>query len=173
MKRGNGMQTEDMKDLYDKCFRVFSRETELAGKIAALQEDLWKGVMERDWENIEARLKAVDALGAEFREAEAGREALLAEFPGSGDEKSRFYALVSRLSPESRNKLTGMYRGLKFECLRIRASGGALAGFLNEARTLAEGYLEAAFPERRGRLYSSQGTQLPPQSRSLVLNHRF
>ncbi|MDR1418865.1 MAG: hypothetical protein LBI86_00630 [Treponema sp.] len=173
MKRGNGMRMEDMNDLYDRCFSVLSRETELVGKIAALQEEVWKGVAGQDWENIETRLEAVDGLGAEFREAEAEREAVLSEFPGSGDEKGRFYAFVSRFPPASRNKLAGLYRGLKTECLRIRASGDALAGFLGEARTLAEACLEAAFPERRGRLYSSRGTQLPPLSRSLVLNHHF
>jgi hypothetical protein len=167
------MQTENMKDLYDRCFLVLSGETELVRKIASLQEEVWNGVMERKWEDIEARLEAVNGLGAEFRKMETEREAILSEFPGSGDEKSRFYTFVSRFPPESRNRLTEIYRALKNECLRIRISGDALAGFLNEARALMTGFLESAFPERRGRLYSSQGTQLPPLSASLVLNHHF
>ncbi|MDR2369924.1 MAG: hypothetical protein LBD71_00465, partial [Treponema sp.] len=74
---------------------------------------------------------------------------------------------------ESRNRLTGIYRFLKNECLRVKVSGDTLAGFLNEARSLVSGYLETVFPERRGRIYSSRGMQVEPPPRSLVLNQHF
>jgi hypothetical protein len=172
MKRGNGMET-DVKDLYDRCFLVLTRETELVGKIAAVQEEIWKGVLERTWEGMESRLETINVFEAEFRELEAEREAVLSLFPGSGDEKSRFYAFAAGFPAESRNRLTEIYRVLKNKCLRVRVSGDTLAGFLTEARSLVSGYLETVFPERRGRIYSSRGMQVEPSPRSLVLNQHF
>jgi hypothetical protein len=167
------MEMENMRELYERCALVFEGETALLRKISVIQDKIWQDVMNRAWDNIEAGIETVNGFASEFKALEAERQAVAAEFPGSGDEKSRFYAFAARFSPAMRNKLTGLYRNLKEECLKIRISGDTLTGYLNEIRSLVAGYLETAFPERRGRIYSSQGTQVPPPPRSLVLNHHF
>jgi hypothetical protein len=161
------------KDLHDRSMSVLIRETDILTKIASLQDEIRKGVLNRDWGNFEDLMAAVNGLNTEFTALEGERERIFAEFSGNGDEKSRFYALVAGFPPELRNSITGAYRKLKFETIKIKMNNDALLGFLNEARTVVAQYLEIAIPDKRGRLYSSRGTKVQPASRNIVLNHRF
>jgi hypothetical protein len=164
------------KVFYDKCLLILGRETEVLKKISALQELVWKAVAAREWADFESFNGAINALGGEFEVLEGEREKLLSELDtkqGRGDEKSRFYTLVSRFSPELRNELTQIYRNLKLEALKVRMSNDTLLNYLAEVRTVTAGFLEAAFPDRAGRLYTPQGTQIPADMRSVVLNRHF
>jgi hypothetical protein len=164
------------KALFEKCALILNRETGVIKKIAALQNLIWKAVSSREWTDFEAHNQAINALGGEFEALEAEREGLMSEIGsagGRGDEKKSFYTLVSRFSPELRNKLTGLYRNLKLEALKVRMSNETLLGYLAEARTMMAGFLEAVFPDRAGRLYTPQGTQASADMRSVVLNQRF
>jgi hypothetical protein len=149
------------------------RETDILKKIASLQDEIWKGVLSRDWSNFEDQMGAVNVLSAEFDGLEEEREGIFAEFPGRGDEKSRFYTLVAGFPPDLRNTITDAYRKLKLETIKVKMNNDALLDFLNEARAAVAQYLEMAIPDKRGRLYSSRGTQVQPAPRNMVLNHRF
>jgi hypothetical protein len=81
--------------------------------------------------------------------------------------------MISFFSPDLRNELTAMYRTLKLETMKVRASNEMLLNYLAGAKTLMAGFFEAAFPERTGRLYTSQGTQAAADMRSVMLNRHF
>jgi hypothetical protein len=164
------------KQFYEQCVLVLGREIEVLTKIGALQNIIQKAVASREWTDFEAHNQALNGLGFEFEALEAERVELLSEMGasgGPGDEKRRFYALVSCFSPELRDELAKMYRALKIETMRVRMSNEALAAYLANAKTMMTGFLEAVFPDRAGRLYTHQGTQSAPDMRSVVLNHRF
>ncbi|MDR1238659.1 MAG: hypothetical protein LBK27_00945 [Treponema sp.] len=164
------------KQFYEQCILILGREIEVLKKIGALQTIIRQAVSGREWTDFEAHNQALNGLGFEFEALEAERVGLLAEMGaagGQGDEKRRFYALVSCFSPELRDELARMYRALKFETMRIRMTNEALVTYLAGAKNMMAGFLEAAFPERAGRLYTHQGTQSAPDMRSVVLNHRF
>ena len=59
------------------------------------------------------------------------------------------------------------------ETFKIRLTNDTLLRYLNEARATAAAFLEAAFPDLKGRLYSRRGTQVPADMRSMVLNQRL
>jgi hypothetical protein len=164
------------KALFEKCALILGRELEVVKKIAALQAVIWKAVSNREWTDFEAHNQAINALGGEFDGLETEREGLLAKMggdTGQEDEKRRFYRLVSRFSPNFRRDLTGIYRTLKLETMKVRMSNEALLSYLAEARTTMAGFLEAVFPERAGRLYTPRGTQAAADMRSVVLNRHF
>jgi hypothetical protein len=164
------------KIIYKQCLLILGREIEVLKNIGALQNIIWKAVSNREWTDFEAHNQAVNALGSEFEALEVEREGILSGMdasPGAGDEKKRFYTLVSCFSPELRNELTGMYRDLKLETMKVRMSNEALVSYLAGAKTMMTGFLEAVFPDRAGRLYTPQGTQAVTDMRSVVLNRHF
>jgi hypothetical protein len=164
------------KQFYEQCLLILGREIEVLKKIGALQNIIQKAVASRGWMDFEAHNQALNGLGFEFEALEAERVGLLAEKSaagGGGDEKRHFYALISCFSPELRDELARTYRALKFEALRVRMVNEALAAYLAGAKNTMTGFLEAAFPERAGRLYTHQGTQSAPDMRSVVLNRHF
>jgi hypothetical protein len=164
------------KALYEQCFLILNREIEVLKKISALQNIIWEAVAGREWANFEVHNRAVNILGEEFEALETEREALLSKLDpsgGRGDEKKRFYTLISCFSPDLRNELTARYRVLKLETMKVRMSNETLLNYLADAKTLLAGFLEAIFPGRAGRLYTPQGTQAAADLRSVVLNRHF
>jgi hypothetical protein len=161
---------------YEQCVLVLGREIEVLKKIGALQGLIGKAVSSREWTDFEAHHQALNALRFEFEALEAERVELLSEMGaanGRGDEKRRFYALISCFSPEPRDELAKLYRALKLEAMRVRVANEALVSYLGGAKTMMTGFLEAVFPERAGRLYTPQGTQAAADLRSVVLNRHF
>jgi hypothetical protein len=167
---------ENEKVFYEQCVLILGRELEVLKQIGTLQTIIWKAVSSHEWTDFEAHNQTVNALGFEFEALEAERIGLLSEMGaagGRGDEKRRFYALISCFSPEPRDELAELYRSLKLETMKVRMTNETLVDFLAGAKTMMAGYLEAAFPDRAGRLYTPRGTQAAADLRSVVLNRHF
>jgi hypothetical protein len=49
----------------------------------------------------------------------------------------------------------------------------ALTHYLDGARAVVADFLEAAFPDRHGKIYSRQGTRIHADMRSMVLNRQL
>ena len=158
-------------NLVARCADVLKKETALLERLAAAQDIVRNAVFARDWTDLDAMLSRLDAYGAEFEKLEAERSRLFGEFGGAGREPVGFYALVSRLDPEARKELTDLYRKLKLDTLKVRLASDALSSYLSDARATLAGMLDAAFPDRRGRLYSKRGAPVHAEMRSIVLNH--
>jgi hypothetical protein len=164
------------KAIYKKCVLILGREIKILKKISALQDLIWGAVASRKWTDFEAHNQTVNALGREFEALEAEREGFFSEIGVAGgqeDEKKRFYRMISFFSPDLRNELTALYRTLKLETMKVRTSNEMLLSYLADAKTVMAGFLEAIFPDRAGRLYTSQGTQIAADMRSMVVNRRF
>ncbi|GHV48796.1 hypothetical protein AGMMS49546_39530 [Spirochaetia bacterium] len=173
------METDVMKGLYEGCSSILERETGMLREIESLQKLVWDAVISREWTDFEAHISRLNDFSAEFEVLEAERAEILAEFqekaplaPNHGEE-TRFYILVSRFPDAQRTELTNKYRELKKETIKVRISNDTLLSYLAGAKATVAGFLEAAFPDRKGRLYSRRGTAIPADMRSMVLNHRF
>jgi hypothetical protein len=164
----------EMTELCEKCSFILIRETELMKQIASLQSEVWNAVINRVWTDFEAQIRAINTLSAEFDALESEREALLPAFYHDNNRfDAGFYALVAEFPDELRNKLTEVFRELKMETIRVRISNDNLLSYLTEMKATITGFLEMAFPDRMGRLYSRQGTQIPQDMRSMVLNQHY
>ncbi|MDR0589757.1 MAG: hypothetical protein LBG25_04350 [Spirochaetaceae bacterium] len=155
---------------------ILERETAVLRKIAALQDSVRAAVLNRDWADFESLLQSLQEYGVQFETLESERVRFFstpgAASPGT-DEKAAFYALTARLPEAERAALTAAYRTLKMEILRLRLMNNSLTEYLSEAKCAAAAFLEAVFPDRKGRLYSRRGIQRPADMRSMVLNHSF
>jgi hypothetical protein len=156
--------------IFGRFSSILRRETELLREIGSLQKQVWETVLNRVWENFEGLMGNLNIMGAEFQVLEQERAGLMAEFGGQAREGESFYRLVSRLTGPEGRELAGLYRNLKSETLRVRISNDSLLDYLGEARTTVTGFLEAAFPDRKGKVYSRQGALIPADMRSMVLN---
>ncbi|MDR0722264.1 MAG: flagellar export chaperone FlgN [Treponema sp.] len=170
--------TEVLED--DRNVRILHLQNQVLEKIAAIQESVRNAVINREWTDFESLLKTMNQYGDQFQILEAERAALVSRFlEGSGspspkahhDTKSNFYSVVSRLPEQDRNSLTEMYRNLKLRVLKIRMANESLVAYLDEAKTMVNSFLEAAYPERKTRFYSRWGTKVAMDARSMMVNH--
>jgi hypothetical protein len=161
---------------YSACAGILAGEAEILGKIASLQEAVKAAVMNRDWADFEGLLGALQEYGERFEKLEKERVRLFSavgDAGGGGDGWVGFYTLIARLPPAEREELSAAYRALRLETLRMRLGNEALLEYLNEARSAVAAFLESAFPERGGRLYSRRGIHAPSDMRSMVFNRHF
>ena len=89
---------------------------------------------------------------------------------GFNHEGLGFYAFAARLPEQERRELSELYRRIKMRTLGVRFANDSLTDYLDETQAVVSGFLEAVFPDRRGKIYSRKGTQVSPDMRSMVLN---
>jgi hypothetical protein len=159
-------------NLVARCADVLRQETALLERLAAAQEVVRNAVFAREWADLETMLARLAAYGSDFELLEAERARLFAEFANNGGERESvgFYALASRLADADRRELTELYRRLKLDALKVRLANDALTTYLSDARATLSGFMDAAFPDRKGRLYSRRGRTVHPEMRSIVLD---
>lgn len=157
-------------NLVARCADVLKQETALLERLAAAQEVVRHAAFAREWSDMEAMLSRLDEYGSEFEALEAERGRVFEALGGGRREGGGFYALVARLDPADRRELTELYRRLKLDTLKVRLANEALSTYLNAARATLSEFLDAAFPDRRGKLYSRRGSAVHPEMRSIVLD---
>ncbi|GHV82140.1 hypothetical protein AGMMS49991_06980 [Spirochaetia bacterium] len=180
-----------MKTEYEGCVSVLRRELALVETIAAAQLQVRQAVLNREWADFEALMEDMARTGAEFEALEQERMEIFTPFAEqtnaaeaepeidpaaavcNSTENINFYALVSRFPPEERKGVTELYRNLKLKTIQIRLENDALTNYLNGARAVVADFLEAAFPDRHGKIYSRQGTRIRADMRSMVLNRQL
>lgn len=167
---------EMQASVVERCADVLRQETALLERLSAAQDVVRTAVFARDWADLESMLARLDAYALDFELLEAERERVFREFAPSGTgegESVGFYAVASRLPPTDRRTLTELYRRLKLDALKVRLANDSLTTYLAEARATLAGFMEAAFPDRRGRLYSRRGKAVDSEMRSIVLDRRL
>ena len=162
-----------MKETWDfsRCAAVFTAEIELLKKIYGIHTAVRQGVMGREWTDFNEKNQELNRLGEELTQLEDEREQLLGVL-SEGEEKP-FNALISDLPMEEGRELSRLYRELKMETLKMQTANETFLVYLNEAKTLANAYLEAACPARGGKLYTRRGQKVSQDLRSLVFNNSF
>jgi hypothetical protein len=148
-------------------------ELEAVTEAQAAQALVSEAVKRREWIDFNASIETVRALSARIDEIENRRLELTRDGGGISGAGLSFYDFVRRFSNDERQILCGLYRQLKFEAARLRFSSEALAAYLGEARLLAAGLLEAAFPEKRGKIYGRSGAERSAKLGGIVLDRRF
>ncbi len=159
-----------IQETADELMTVLRREVALLERLAAAQQIVREAVFAREWANLEAVLKRLSAYGEEFEDLDRERVRLFKVFRDGQPEAIGFYAMASQLDSVRKRELTDLYRRLKLDVLKVRLANGSLAAYLDEAKSLVGDFLAAAFPDRKGRLYSRRGAAVASDMSSLVLN---
>jgi hypothetical protein len=159
---------------YEQCSTLFSAELEILARISEAQTLVHGAVQHKEWVDFNTVIDSMKALSASLEELELERIALFErmETGGAGavSEVTRFYDFAATLPADERKHVTGLFRQLKLESAKVRFASDALSAYLYEAKTLIAGLLEAAFPEKRGKLYGRAGAPRQADMRSIVFN---
>ncbi|MDR3356389.1 MAG: hypothetical protein LBO04_04295 [Spirochaetaceae bacterium] len=159
-----------MNDGFVKCRAVLGRELEALVEAGAAAELVAEAVKRREWADFDGRISAMNEIGARIAGYEEARSALM---PGVNGSTGAFYQFVRRFPDEERRVLCDLYRQVRLEAARVRFRAAALASYLSEARALVSGILEAAFPEKRGKIYGKTGAERNANFGGIVLDRRF
>ena len=166
--------------LFNECKNILLQEIALIQRIEALQNVIREAVMNREWVDFDGHFKDLNGAREEFAVLESKRERLFAgihavqdEFCLEQDGTGKFYAFAAQFPAEQRSELTGIYRDLKQEALKVQAAGDALMGYIAGVRATMAGFFEIAFPDRGGKLYTPHGIPVSHDMRSMVLNRCF
>ena len=164
MKKKNEA-AEGITRLFNEECAVLTQVEEALGRIEA-------AVYEKRWTDFDGAQRGLESLRAELQELEARRTAL---FTASGGRtiNENFYLWAAALPAEDRRPLMDAYRALKFKTAAVEAANQAFSGYLNEMQRVVRVFLDAAFPERRGALYSRHGKSLGVDVRRAVLDKQF
>jgi hypothetical protein len=158
---------------YTECARILRQEIELLEKISALQVQVKNAIVNREWTDFEVFFGSLSAIGGEFEALDLERAELFARLAaelGLGSEGASFYQCAARLPEAERQELSELYRSIKTRTLEARLANESLTEYLGEIQALVSGFLEAVFPDRKGRIYTRRGTLLSPDMRSMTLN---
>ena len=164
---------------FDECVSVFRQEIALLQKISLVQNSVQNTVMNREWADFDWRIAEINQLGEEFQQLEtkrteifgALREKFMAE--SAPETEISFYSLAARLPQDECRELSGLYRDLKMETIRLKARNETFAGYLNEIKTITAAWLEAVFPAQSGKLYTRKGRQVSGGLFSMILNQHI
>jgi hypothetical protein len=158
---------------YTECALLLRQEIELLEKISALQAQVKNAIINREWTDFEDRFESLAAIGDEFEALDLERAEVFSRFAkelGLNEEDAPFYRCAARLPEPERRELSGLYRRIKMRTVEVRMANESLTKYLSEMQTVASGFLEAVFPDRKGRIYTRQGTLAAPDMRSMALN---
>jgi hypothetical protein len=159
---------------YDQCLSVLNKEIDLLKRISCVQNTVRKAVMEREWADFDWKIAQINQFGVEFGELDAERAGLFAALAAGKAANlgplPPFYALAAKLPENQRRELTGLYRTLKIETIKMRAMNETFLDYLNEAKTTAAAYMDAVFPARGGKVYTRKGGEAARELTSIVLN---
>ncbi|GHT85893.1 hypothetical protein FACS1894137_10750 [Spirochaetia bacterium] len=164
---------------YDECALILKQELRMLEQIQVLQGQVKNAVRSRQWTDFEGHLGSLAAIGDEFEALDRDRVQIFTAFarrmgfnyevecPPQGPD---FYAFAARLPEKERRELSELYRCIKMRTLGVRFANDSLMNYLDETQAVVSGFLEAVFPDRKGKIYSRRGTQVNPDMRSMVLN---
>jgi hypothetical protein len=158
---------------YAECALVFRQEIELLDKISVLQAQVKNAIINREWTGFEDLFESLAAIGDEFGALDLERARIFARFAkeaGIDREGAPFYRCVARLPQAERQELSELYRRIKTRTMETRLANESLAKYLGEIQGVVSGFLEAVFPDRKGRIYTRQGTQASPEMLGMALN---
>jgi len=134
---------------------------------------VYEAVINRDWNGFEANFSKLGKIGEEFTVLEHERERVFAGILTESGVSERFYSLAAGLPAEQRGELAEIYRALKLETLKVKITGETIMNAIAAAKATAAGFLEIAFPERKGKIYTPYGKPVSHDMRSMVLNQSF
>jgi hypothetical protein len=167
-----GLDMKKKNEAAERIARLFDEECIVLTQVEEMQERVETAVYQKKWTDFEDAQSRLEALSARLGELEARRMAL---FSASGErvQAENFYLWAAALPAGERERLMEAYRALKFKTAKIRAAASAFSGYLTEMRKVVHIFLDAAFPERRGALYSRHGKSLGVDVRRAVLDKQF
>jgi hypothetical protein len=158
--------------MYEDQVRVLKTEIAILKEVGGIHKSVRNAVYEKKWTDFDGAQNALNAAAVKLALCEKERVKLF-ESGSQDSDASSFYAYAATLPPEQRTEIAALYRELKLESAKMRISSGAFNKYLEESSSAVRGFLDAAFPDRRGKLYGRRGAVKETDMRSIVLDRHL
>ena len=165
---------------FDHCVSVFNQEIALLQKICQIQDSVREAVMAREWADFDWKMAEISQLGEDFNNLEAERVDIFAalkekfiDHQQNNEDSASFYALIANLPHEQCRQLSGLFRELKMETLKLKTQNEIFVAYLNEIKLVTSAWMEAIFPVQGGKLYTRKGSEASGELRSVVLSRHI
>lgn len=154
----------------EKVCQILQLQADIMERIGSIQELVKDAVMNREWTDFESMIHTLNEYGDQFQELETERSVTFDKIKEIYEEDDSFYGITARAPEEKRRKVTGLYRNLKSKTMQVKVSNETLTNYLDSAQTTVDSFFDAACPDRKNRFYSRQGSKVPVDMRSMVIN---
>lgn len=170
-----------MKPSVERLKDTLHNEIEALDRVAELERLIRNTVMERDWSQLEGRLRELEHWSSKVLDAEDARRECLAEFEGmsahhelsDGEVGVALLDILQQAPFADRTELTELYRRLKIAVMTVQSATYGLQAYVNAAAETTQAFLEELFPSHKGKIYSRSGSAESADRRALVLDHQF
>ena len=158
-------------EAYKSIIPILKAEIAVLESLSRSHEEVRQAVCGRKWTDFEKLIGELNKLSAEFEALEIKRAEAFSQLARqTDDEDMNFYNVIIKMPYLLRDEFSSLYRQLKVFVLRIRLANESLMNYIVEAKATVTDFLGAAFPDRKGRLYTRQGTEMEADMRSMVLD---
>lgn len=154
---------------------LLRKQAELLSAFAVKEHELQDAIIRRDWPAMDAVMPALEQLSRNLESVEHRRHVAVTKLKRSAGipDEAPFAEIVSRAGSEDRAELTSLFRDLQVNVLRVKTHTGGIDAYVRNSMKTANTVLGEIFPERKGTIYSSRGTQSPPRGSAMVLNREL
>ncbi|MDR0550777.1 MAG: hypothetical protein LBG72_02030 [Spirochaetaceae bacterium] len=157
---------------YEALLSSLHDELEALCGVSAILEQVNSALRDKRWEDYDRFMSAISAIGAKIERIENERGVLM-RCKDNENGELRFYTFIADFEYAERCALGDVYRDMKKQVARIRSANNAVHDYLTAQMSLVTGIMEAAFPERRGKIYGRCGKPRNSDMRSMILNRAF
>jgi hypothetical protein len=159
-----------MDKTYEDQKQALEAELALLSQVSLAQGELRRAVLEREWTNFEGLLERVDSYTQRFGALDEERLAVFSVSKDAEGAEPHFYTLLARFPEAQRRELSDLYRSLKTAALKVRLENDALSSYIAEAKALISSFINAAFPDRKGGIYSKDGKAVAVDMSRIVVD---
>jgi len=154
---------------------LLRKQAELLAKFAVTEHELQDAIVERNWPAMDAVMPSLERLSKSLEAVERKRHHVVDKLKRTAHlpADAPFAELVSRVDQDDRSELTALFRDLQVHVLRVKNHTGGIDSYVRNSMKTANTVLGELFPDRKGTIYSRQGTQSPVRGSAMVLNREL
>lgn len=145
-----------MSEEKNEFLTILNNEEKVLDAISQQHVLLKKAVNEKNWEDLNKVISAMNNLSTEFQTLDAERDVIQNEM--KAEELQPYFEKISVL----RSKL-----------LKCKIENEAFSKYVNITKDFIQGVIENAIPQRRSKVYSKTGQIVQSQPQSVILSRLF
>lgn len=149
-----------VQDVFGRLEVTLIQQIELLNLLAERERELQNHLLNRNWQDLEQVIEQMTLVSREIQNADNARAEsfrILRMSLGLSD-SSGMSEVITRLDEEKSGTLRMLYRNLKVAVMRIQSLTGGIDAYVASTTATMRAFLDESFPDRRGTIYSRDGS---------------
>ena len=134
-------------------------ESEVLDKLSTLEEELGRSARERDWTELDTRLREVKTMCEKLSQADRIRAVVYEKIKRAcrALPTESFGEVLARVPEEEWGSLPELHRRVRIAVEKIKSLTGGLDTYISSTVNTMDRILEEIFPDRRNKIYTRKG----------------